>query len=162
MRGHASAANGKLNTSLTSLTTNIGYISLPNFGWQGLSNSGLRNKKVIDRIAPVWDEGTISIWFHPRDIIGTASTFQSLFSCWEPIKKNQGTSTQFVPRLTQFSDNTEFFFGLGNFNGNDSTLTVKTRNKITYYKPVIDGSFNFTPKWFNITVSRSSTGLKVY
>jgi hypothetical protein len=164
MRGHASAANGIGNFSLISLTTKIGYISLPNFGWQGFSNSGLRNKKVIDRIAPVWDEGTISIWFHPRDIIGTASTFQSLFSCWEPIKKNQGTSIVTSPAktLTQFSENTEFFFGLGNFNGNDSTLTVKTRNKITYYKPVIDGSFNFTKKWFNITVSRSSTGLKVY
>ena len=166
-------SNGDLNISassgsLANFSIKTGYISLPNFGWQGFSNSGLRNKKVIDRITPVWDEGTISIWFHPRDIIGTASTFQSLFSCWEPIKKNQGTIPTTGRTFTQLSDNIEFFFGLGNFNGNGSTLTVKTRNKITYYKPVIDNKFNtdwkfnFTPKWFNITVSRSSTGLKVY
>ena len=166
-------SNGDLNISassgsLANFSIKTGYISLPNFGWQGFSNSGLRNKKVIDRITPVWDEGTISIWFHPRDIIGTASTFQSLFSCWEPIKKNQGTISATGRTFTQLSDNIEFFFGLGNFNGNGSTLTVKTRNKITYYKPVIDDKFNtdwkfnFTPKWFNITVSRSSSGLKVY
>lgn len=167
INGDVSSAAGVANTSLmTALKTNDGYISLPNFGWQGFSNSGLTNKKVIDRITPVWDEGTISIWFHPRDIIGTSSTFQSIFSCWEPIKKNQGTSrtldSPVTRTLIQFSQNTEFFFGLGNFNDNGSTLTIKTRNKVTYYRPVIDGSFNFTQKWFNITVSRSSAGLKVY
>lgn len=167
MRGHASAARGVANAPLAQLTTNVGYISLPNFGWESFSNSGLINKKVIDRITPVWDEGTVSIWFNPRTTIGTASTFQSLFSCWEPIKKNQGTSrilpeTTISRTLTQFSQNTEFFFGLGNFNGNGSTITVKTRNKTSHYRPVIDGSFNFSRNWFNITVSRSSTGLKVY
>lgn len=159
--------NGDLNTSqssggLVNLGITTGYISLPNFGWQGFSNTGLRNKKVIDRITPVWDEGTISIWFSPRLDIGTSSTFQSLFSCWNPIKKNQGTTSATGRTFTQLSDNIEFFFGLGSFNANGSTITVKTRTKITYYRPLIDGSFNFTKKWYNITVSRSSAGLNVY
>jgi len=147
--------------------TTTGYIDLPNFGWQGI-NKGLTNKKKIDRTTPVWDEGSISLWFYNKDIIGTSSTFQSLFSCWEPIKRNQGTTEVgsapvYTRSTTQMSMNTEFFFGLGgNFNNNGSTITIKSRTFTTHYRPDINGSFNFTPGWYNISVSRSSSGLKVY
>ena len=151
-----------------SATTNTttGYIDLPNFGWQGI-NKGLTNKKKIDRITPVWDEGSVSLWFYNKNIIGTSSTFESLFSCWEPIKRNQGTTETgsapvYTRSTTQMSMNTEFFFGLGNFNNNGSTITIKSRTFTTHYRPDINGDFNFTPGWYNISVSRSSSGLKVY
>jgi hypothetical protein len=153
--------------SSASTDTTTGYIDLPNFGWQGI-NKGLTNKKKIDRTTPVWDEGSISLWFYNKDIIGTSSTFQSLFSCWEPIKRNQGTTELgsapvYTRSTTQMSMNTEFFFGLGgNFNNNGSTITIKSRTFTTHYRPDINGSFNFTPGWYNISVSRSSSGLKVY
>jgi len=158
---------GEINTStvpaVRNLISSTGYISLPNFGWIGFSNSLLKNKKVIDRENPVWDEGTISLWFHPREVIGTSSTFQSLFSCFEPIKKNQDTSVSGTIRTPiQFSQNTEFFFGIGSSNNNGSTITIKTRTVETFYRPENDGSFDFTKKWWNIVVSRSSSGLKVY
>ena len=151
-----------------SATTNTttGYIDLPNFGWQGI-NKGLTNKKKIDRTTPVWDEGSVSLWFYNKNIIGTSSTFESLFSCWEPIKRNQwtgeaGSAPVYTRSTTQMSMNTEFFFGLGNFNNNGSTITIKSRTFTTHYRPDINGTFNFTPGWYNISVSRSTSGLKVY
>lgn len=146
--------------------TITGYIDLPNFGWQGI-NKGLTNKKKIDRTTPVWDEGSVSLWFYNKNIIGTSSTFESLFSCWEPIKRNQwtaqlGSAPVFTRSTTQMSMNTEFFFGLGNFNNNGSTITIKSRTFTTHYRPDINGTFNFTPGWYNISVSRSTSGLKVY
>ena len=152
--------------SSAATNTTTGYIDLPNFGWQGI-NKGLTNKKKIDRTTPVWDEGSVSLWFYNKNIIGTSSTFESLFSCWEPIKRNQWTGEAGSPPVytrstTQMSMNTEFFFGLGNFNNNGSTITIKSRTFTTHYRPDINGTFNFTPGWYNISVSRSSSGLKVY